>query len=100
MKRPVVNSTEGHGEFVACLAAEGAWLHEPEVVRIRGLAGAEQARLLVLLEIYLILSKRVFGQRGFRGFQTRSLAIYFRSRWRAKILWLHPGERCGRRSTR
>src|SRR5262245_3156820 len=46
MNCPVVNATERHREFVARLPPECAGLHEPQVMRIRRLARAEQTRLL------------------------------------------------------
>jgi hypothetical protein len=46
MNLAVVDPAERYGEFVADLAGERPRLGEPQVVRIRGLAAADQARLL------------------------------------------------------
>src|SRR5258706_7017659 len=46
MNCPVVNATERHREFVARLSPECPGLHEPQVMRIRRLACAEETRLL------------------------------------------------------
>jgi hypothetical protein len=46
MHRTVMSSTEGNGELIADFAAKRTWLHEPMVMRIRGLAAAEEASLL------------------------------------------------------
>src|SRR6266404_3755426 len=46
MNCPVVNATERNREFVARLSSECPRLHEPQVMRIRRLARAEQTRLL------------------------------------------------------
>ena len=42
MKRPVMDAAERHREFVAGLAAERTWLHEPKVVRVARLAAKER----------------------------------------------------------
>ena len=46
MNRPVMAAAERHRELVAGLAAERARLHEAQMVGIRRLAAAQQARLL------------------------------------------------------
>ena len=46
MHRAVMSATEGNGELIADLAAERTGLGETEVVRVRGLAAAQQSRLL------------------------------------------------------
>src|SRR5258706_2926889 len=46
MRGAVVRSTERYREFIARLAAERTRLDELQVVRIGGLAAAQQARLL------------------------------------------------------
>src|SRR5947208_8191295 len=46
MHRAVMRAAEWDGKFIACFAAERAWLHKSDVMRIRGLAAAQQARLL------------------------------------------------------
>src|SRR6516164_4090054 len=46
MHRAVMSATEGNGELIADLAAERTGLGETEVVRVRGLAAAQQTRLL------------------------------------------------------
>ena len=45
MHEPVMDATERDGEFVAGLAAERPWLHEAQMVRVRRLAAADEARL-------------------------------------------------------
>ena len=45
MNRTVVDAAERHGEFVAGLAAERPWLHEPKMMRVGRLAAAKEARL-------------------------------------------------------
>lgn len=42
----MMGAAQRDSEFVAGLAAEGAWLHVPKMVRVRGLAAADEARLL------------------------------------------------------
>jgi hypothetical protein len=46
MNRAVMRAAQRDGEFIASLAAERARLHESDVVRIRRLAAAQEARLL------------------------------------------------------
>src|SRR5262249_48845454 len=46
MGRAVMRATERDRKFIACLAAERARLHTSDVMRIRRLAAAQQARLL------------------------------------------------------
>ena len=46
MHRSVMGTAERNGEFIACFAAERARLHKSDVMRIRRLAAAQQARLL------------------------------------------------------
>src|SRR5262245_32417055 len=46
MHRAVMRAAERDGKFVACFAAERARLHKSDVMRIRGLATAQQAWLL------------------------------------------------------
>ena len=41
----MVDAAERDSEFIAGLAAERAGLHEPQVMRVRGLAAADEARL-------------------------------------------------------
>jgi hypothetical protein len=45
MKRPVMDATERHREFVAGLAAERTWLHEPKVVRVARLAAKQRRQV-------------------------------------------------------
>src|SRR6266566_5201946 len=45
MHRAVMRAAERDGEFIACFAAERARLHKSDVMRIRGLAAAQQAGL-------------------------------------------------------
>src|SRR4029450_5071264 len=42
----VMRAAERNGKFIACFAAERARLHKSDVMRIRGLAAAQQAGLL------------------------------------------------------
>jgi hypothetical protein len=46
MRRAVMRAAKGDGEFIAGLAAKRARLRESDVVGIRGLAAAQEARLL------------------------------------------------------
>src|SRR5262245_20493825 len=46
MHRAVMRAAERDGKFIACFAAERARLHKSDVMRIRGLAAAQQAGLL------------------------------------------------------
>src|SRR5262249_53247669 len=46
MSRAVMRAAERDGKFIAGFAAERARLHKSDVMRIRGLATAQQARLL------------------------------------------------------
>jgi hypothetical protein len=46
MGRAVMRAAERDGKFIACFAAERARLHKSDVMRVRGLAAAQQARLL------------------------------------------------------
>ena len=43
---PMMRATQRHGELVADLEAETAGLREPQMVRVAGLAAADEARLL------------------------------------------------------
>jgi hypothetical protein len=45
MNRTMMGATERHRKLIACLATKGAWLHEPQVMSVRRLAAADQARL-------------------------------------------------------
>ena len=45
MDRPVMRAAERDGEFIARFAAQGARLCKPEMMRVGGLAAANQARL-------------------------------------------------------
>src|SRR5439155_12801537 len=46
MHSAVMRAAERDGKFIACFAAERARLHKSDVMRIRGLAAAQQAGLL------------------------------------------------------
>src|SRR5262249_49175070 len=46
MYRAMMRAAERDGEFIACFAAKRARLHKSDVMRIRGLAAAQQAGLL------------------------------------------------------
>jgi hypothetical protein len=46
MNGPMMRSAQGHGEFVANLLSESAWLDEPDVVRIGRFSPAQQTGLL------------------------------------------------------
>src|SRR5438132_1253228 len=46
MHGTMMRATERDDKFIACFAAERARLHKPDVMRIRGLAAAQQAGLL------------------------------------------------------
>src|SRR5262249_18389509 len=46
MHRAVMRAAEWDGKFIACFAAERARLHKSDVMRVRGLAAAQQTRLL------------------------------------------------------
>jgi hypothetical protein len=46
MYLPMVHAAERNHEFVAGLTAECPWLHETKMMRVRGLAGAQETRLL------------------------------------------------------
>src|SRR5207245_10533645 len=46
MHRPVMRAAERDGKFIACFAAERARLHKSDVMRIQGLAAAQEAGLL------------------------------------------------------
>src|SRR5262249_37695228 len=45
MHRAVMRAAEWDGKFITCFAAERARLHKSDVMRVRGLAAAQQARL-------------------------------------------------------
>jgi hypothetical protein len=42
----MMDATERDPKFVAGLATERPWLHEPQVMRVGGLAAADETRLL------------------------------------------------------
>src|SRR5262249_42536867 len=46
MHRPMMGTAERDGKFIACFAAQRARLHKSDVMRVRGLAAAQQAGLL------------------------------------------------------
>jgi len=46
VRRAVMHATEGDREFIARFAAQRAWLDVSQMMRVRWLAAADEARLL------------------------------------------------------
>jgi hypothetical protein len=62
--QPMMDSTEGHREFVTRLAPERARLREAKMMRVRGLAAAYEARLLGdIAQVRLVAEPAKLGDR-------------------------------------
>jgi hypothetical protein len=72
-----MDAAERHRKLVAGLAAEGTWLQVAQVMRIRGLAPADQAGLLGDVTKVLTVAITPWRRNGERGlvYADRTIAV-------------------------